>query len=312
MQSGTNGEEKTASQYLIIGGAPKSATTSIFRYLADHPQVCPANRKETYFFAREFDHKKVCNSGETLQAFENYFTHCRALRQLRVEATPYTLYSKDAAQKIARLLPNATMLFVLRNPVERLLSDYRFHIQRGHPSTRGTFEEFVEWQLNMQGMPNLFEQGRYIEYLRPFFDAFERSNILIIFFEKFKTNPTAELQKLCTAMGIEPEFYSNYHYDTHNQTINIRYAWLNQVSISLEPTVANLRKYAMRNPAMHRMFENIINAGKKAYHTLNNRKSNNMATIPDKVRANLIDYYQPHNRALAKELGRSLPWQPPN
>ncbi|MBV7338510.1 sulfotransferase [Chloroflexi bacterium TSY] len=43
----------TEHQYLLIVGTPKSATTSLFRYLADHPDVCCANRKETYFFARE-------------------------------------------------------------------------------------------------------------------------------------------------------------------------------------------------------------------------------------------------------------------
>jgi hypothetical protein len=74
-----------AFRYLIIGGAPKSATTSLFRYLADHPQVCPCGQKETYFFAREFDFEKTCQVLETAEGFESYFLHCDERGKLRRE-----------------------------------------------------------------------------------------------------------------------------------------------------------------------------------------------------------------------------------
>lgn len=311
MQSKTKREEKVASQFLIIGGAPKSATTSLFHYLADHPQICPANRKETYFFAREFDRKKVCKSDETLESFEAYFTHCAHSHRIRVEATPYTLYSENSAQKIANLLPNPTVLFILRDPVERFLSNYHFQTQRGgHPAAQATLEEFIDWQLRNRGnIPNLLELGCYIEYLRPFFDAFERTKVFIMLFEEFKTNPVAEIQKLCMAMGVDAEFYSGYRFGSHNQTVNVRYSWLNQASMNLEPLVTRTRARLMDWPKVHRVFENAIGIGKSAYRALNDRGIKNREPIETETLAFLREYYRSHNQLLSRELGRPLPWK---
>lgn len=304
-------EEKAACQHLIIGGAPKSATTSLFRYLADHPQVCPANRKETYFFAREYDLAKVCSLSETSEAFESYFTHCDSLNKLRVEATPYTLYSEGAAQKIATLIPNVTVLFVLRDPVERLLSDYYFHIQREHPDAQGTFEEFIEWQLGMRGrIANLLEQGCYIKYLRSFLTDFGPGEIQVLFFEELKANPAAELRKLCVAMGVNSEFFSNYNFAYHNKTISVRYKWLNRIgSTKMEPFVAEIRARLIQSPKIYRRFENIVGAVKSAYRILNDSGLDSKELIADDELAKLVDYYRPYSQALAKELGRQLPWK---
>jgi len=310
MRSKANQQKKTVHQYLIIGGAPKSATTSLFRCLEGHPEVCPANRKETYFFARQFAFNKVFEDSETLESFEKYFSHCDSLDRLRVEATPYTLYSKGAAQKIAVLLPSAKALFILRDPIERLFSDYRFHIQREHPDARDTFEKFIENQLRLSScVPNLLELGCYIEYLRPFFSTLGRSRVLILFFEEFKANIAAEIRKLCATLGINMELSHSCRLKIHNQTISVRYPWLNRVSIKAEPVVANLRAHAIHHPIVHRVFESIINAGKSAYRALNDDGLRNKEMIPPGVRTQLVDYYRPYNQALSKELRRPLPWK---
>ena len=202
-----------AHQYLIIGGAPKSGTTSLFRYISDHPQVCPASRKETYFFARKFDLNKVCSNGDTLTDFEKYFSHCHSSINVRVEGTPYTLYAKDATTKIASTLPNPSMLFILRDPIKRLISDYRFHLQRNHPSTRGTLKDFFEWQSSMAGdIPSLLNMGCYIQYIRPFLKVFGRNRVHILFFENFYPNLKHEIQKLCERLGIDGSFYRAYDF----------------------------------------------------------------------------------------------------
>lgn len=300
---------KGSDSYLIIGGAPKSGTTSLFRYLSDHPQICPANFKETYFFAREFDLKGVCKEEETLEAFEKYFTHCHSPHSLRVEATPYTLYSRDAATKIADLLPNATMLFILRDPVERFISNYKFRMQRGYPSIQETLEEFIERQLKVNSnLPNILQLGHYVEYLRPFFHTFNPHKILVTFFEEFKTNPAFEMQRLCLALGINENFYSNYHFVAYNQTVNVRYNRLNRVGMRLEPIIANMRASVIGIPILLQTFEKVISAGKLLYRTINHRDTKISMPISAEAKAYLAKYYRAYNQALSKELGRSIPW----
>ncbi|MEJ2707593.1 MAG: sulfotransferase [Anaerolineales bacterium] len=301
---------KLVNRYLIIGGAPKSATTSLFRYLSDHPQVCPANRKETYFFARKFDFGGICNSGETAQDFERYFSHCPLSGCMRIEATPYTLYSEQAAEKISDLLPDTRILFILRDPVDRLISDYYFHLQRDHPFARDTFEEFLDAQRKMNsGLPNLIELGCYRQYLQPFIDIFGQSRVFVMFFEEFKRDPSTEMLNLCSAVGLNPEFYSDYNFEAYNKTINIRNSWLNKTSIHMERYVARARAQLMHHPKAYRWFEKMVTVGKRAYWRLNNQGGQKETPIDPLIREELIHYYQPCNQALSKELERALPWQ---
>ncbi len=311
MQLNNIQEAKPVHNYLIIGGAPKAATTSLFNYLADHPEICPSNRKETYFFARDFDYQNVCTSNKTLEAFENYFTHYREENKWKIEATPYTLYADDAAQTIAALLQNVSMLFILRDPVDRMFSNYQMRKQRQTSHSHNTtFEEFVDGQLkdNVK-LPNSLMLGCYIKYLRPFYDVFGRDKIIILFIEELMANPTAELQKLCVHLGIDENFYSNYSFNVYNKSINPRFAILNKAYIGLEPIVANMRRHIMSNPRGYKLFESSLRAGKSLFRRLNNPQKKTKETILPKTNAKLADYYRPYTQALEKEIGRPLPWK---
>lgn len=309
MRTITKQEDTQGHQYLLIGGAPKSATTSIFRYLADHPQTCPAYQKETYFFAREFDFGKDNKHEDTLNAFSTYFKHCDP-GYLRVEATPYTLYAKDAPQKIKALLPNVLMLFVLREPVDRFVSDYYFHVQREHPYVQDTIQEFVEYQFRSRGgITNLLELGCYVDYLRPFFDTIGRDNVHIMFYENFRADPEMEMLKLCGALGLDDKFYSNYQFVTYNRTINKRYSKLNKIVMGLEPVVVNVRKSVIHWHKVHKIFEQIVRTGNSVYHNLNDQGQKTKKVFPLEERARLAEFYRPYNEALCAELGYELPWK---
>jgi hypothetical protein len=302
---------KTADKYLLICGAPKCGTTSLFRYLSDHPDICPSNRKETYFFAREFILNKVCQCGETLKDFESYFSHCPSGSKLRLEGTPYTLYAKDAARKISSLLQNSTVLFILRDPVQRLISDYNFSIQRGHVSAQnGTFQSFLDWQKRVTGdIPSLIDMGCYIRFVQSFYDVLGKDRVIILFFEELVSNQAAELDKLCLKLGIEDSFYEKYNFSIHNPTVNYRSSELNRLYIRLEPVVANMRKPLMNWPVLHKLFEKTIDFGKSIYWLVNNQKSNNREDYPPELLEELANYYQPYNKALSEVLARPLPWK---
>ena len=310
LNNNTGNKGKMHQNHLILGGAPKSGTTSLFRYLADHPQICPSIRKETYFFAREFDYKGVCDLDETRQGFESCFSHCGEPYRWRLEGTPYTLYSRDASRKIHSILPDAIVLFILRDPVARLFSDYNFHMLRRHPYVHGPFESYVKFHLNRsRHHPNPIDLGCYINYLKNFKTFFMRQKVHIIFFEDLIKNQKGEMKKLCSLLKINPGFYDKYRFIPQNPTINARNKKIHRLKMWFEPLIVRLRVRSLNNPKVNQQFEKIMLSTKKIYYRLNHRKAaGKKEVITPEARSLLAEYYRPYNKALSKEIGQPLPW----
>ena len=189
--------KKQANQFLIIGGTTKAATTSLYYYLADHPSVCVSTLKETRFFIDEDYPVSPLGAkwADGIDKYEEFFNNCPNIGCLRVEATPDYLYSSGTPKKIKKSLPNAKLLFILREPVSRLISWYKFAKQKAHISEQMSFDEYVEKQLKggqfekakqakLESSQNNFipqyyflsalEQGCYSTYLQQYFDILGR------------------------------------------------------------------------------------------------------------------------------------------
>jgi hypothetical protein len=296
-------------RYALLGGAPKSGTTSLFRYISDHPQVCPSMNKETYFFAREFDYKNVCKQDISLDGFRSYFENCRNTRLLRFEGTPYTLYSKNAVEDISDLLPDVKIVFILRDPIDRLVSEFQFHLQRGHEAARDNFKEFLHAQLSMRSkVPNLIELGFYIKYLDRFLSEFGLEKVIVLIFEDFICNLHDQMQYLCTALGIDPHFYSRYKFRIHNQTLTPRSRLLEKIKISSETKLWSLRYSLRRYPLLLRVFNRNVSFMGRLFRRVNTKKHDLKPVITPDTHSWLLETYQPYNLMLEKLLGRNLPW----
>jgi len=298
-------------RYLLIGGAPKSGTTSLFRYLSDHPAICPANRKETYFFAREFDYNNICTEEQTAAAFAGYFSHCQANHRWRLEATPYTMYGDGAAEKIATLLPNTTMLFVLRDPVERLISNYFMQRQRQVPHVaRKPLELYLAEQFEMRDrVPNNLLIGRYSKYLTPFLETLGREKVIILFFEELIAAPGDVLGSLTRRLDVDSRFFANYQFDIFNKSVGSSRPWLNKAIVGMEPRVAAIRARLIAYPRIHQIFERSVRAGRKGLYAVNKQQPRKQNPLSTELRQKLIDFYQPYNENLAHIIHRSLPWK---
>ena len=105
---------KDGKNYLIIGGTTKAATTSIFSYFSNHPQVCASSIKETRFFL-DSDYPVISKYRyeDGLEKYQEFYIHCKQNFKFRLEATPDYLYSKNTAYKISNSLPNSLLVFIL-------------------------------------------------------------------------------------------------------------------------------------------------------------------------------------------------------
>lgn len=183
-------------------GAQKSGTSWAYTCLYEHPQVCiPV--KEIHFFSRS----RYETEGK--EWYEAHFKRCKE-GALRGEWSTSYLYSKETPERIHAYYPNAKLLAILRNPVDRGYSQYRNTVRSGEIPKTMTFDEFVQQEKSV------WEQGKYAEQLERFFKYFSREQILIMVYEDIKKNPIAFMRRIHEFLGIDPNFVSSMVYEQVN------------------------------------------------------------------------------------------------
>jgi hypothetical protein len=282
-------------RYLIIGGTTKAGTTSLHRYLCNHPQICKPRRKEIRFFLDEdYPLKRIYSFTNGLNKYNEFFKGCND-NMVRLDVTPDYLYSIKTPERINQSLSDVKFIFSLRNPVERLISWYRFSIQNYFISRDMPFKEYVRWQIETEGHNNraqhqlTLEQGRYYGYLKKYHEFFDSNNILIILFEQLREDPIAVMKKICSFSDINGDFYNNYDFKVHNPTYDIRYPLLNRIYNEI---AFNLRRIFFKKDNIRNMFKNIKTNLDSIYLRINTEQNSKDIAIDDETMKFLTDYYR--------------------
>lgn len=300
-------------RYLIIGGTSRAATTSMFFYLSDHPQVCSANIKETRFFLDpDYPFRRKHRFEEGLEKYDEFFSHCLPHCKLRVDATPDYLYSRNAPSRIRSSLPFVKILFILRDPVSRMISWYRYAKQMGQLPQTMTFEAYVQEQIDAVGKRvNRFpymkalEQGRYSVYLRPYFEHFNPEDLCIVWFEDVCKKPKQTIQKICSFAGIDPAFYEDYNFKVFNQAHPIRNTTIHYIYWNLSD---RLRYHVNNRTLIRKILKSLRLAIEPWYLKLNARPKEELIIMPQN-KLFLIDYYRDEAKRLENLIGESPPWK---
>ena len=196
-------------RFLIIIGQPKAGTTSLYKWLSQHPEIEKSIVKETRFFLDKnypLPRSSEYNS-KNLSEYFNFF-HDKQ-KKVYLESTPDYLYCNTALH-IKSLLPNAKIIALHREPVARTVSSFNFYKQLGNLSNDLSFETYVEEQFSLQDLSELLEyrvieQNKYEKYITPFRKVF-LDDLIEIKFEELKTNPEAVLKDIYKEIGIQDNF----------------------------------------------------------------------------------------------------------
>jgi hypothetical protein len=113
----------------IIAGAQRAGTTSLYRYLAGHPAVVPASRKEVHFFDLAY-HRGLWWYRAHFPLRTRRTASGAAVRT--GEASPYYMFHPHAPRRIAAALPRVKLVVLLRNPIDRAFSQYHHEVRHGH------------------------------------------------------------------------------------------------------------------------------------------------------------------------------------
>lgn len=224
--------ELTASRRLLpqvlLIGAQKAGTTSLYNYLIQHPLVLPGTRKEVRYFNAGFE--------QGVDWYRSHFPLARARRFAAGDSAPITIdastgYLPDpnAPKRVAELLPDAKFIVLLRDPVERAWSHYRHSVRKGHESLEfGAALQAESSRLEpyyravRAGTPpgreyshySYVKRGRYAEQLQRWFEVFAREQFLVMAAEELFAQPSRMTNEVLAFLDLSP--LEHVEADAHN------------------------------------------------------------------------------------------------
>ncbi len=142
--------------HFLVPGFSKCGTTSLFKYFEFHPEICACRMKESRFFLDAAYLMQAAGRDHGDQEYGSLFNGCPE-KSTGLEATPDYLYSENAARRIKNELEDVRMVFILRDPIDRLISWYRFAKMNGLISKEQSIDEYVSVQRFACDGPTLEE-----------------------------------------------------------------------------------------------------------------------------------------------------------
>jgi len=206
---------------LVIIGAPKAGTTSVFNWLALHSEVCVSSVKETYhFFVRDEEVNGI--KAFTEDDFVNYQTYFKNCNNSKIicEATPEYLYSQSAIHAFKKINNGCKFLFITRDPAERIYSEYIFHRYKTK-RFKGDFSTYVGYE-NGYFSGKKVKYGFYKNYLQNWIDAFGNDRIIQMEFDDLKSDSIDFMKSLSEKIGIDPNEFNQINLGQKNKSVKIK------------------------------------------------------------------------------------------
>lgn len=267
----------TLPNFLIIG-APRCGTSWLHRCLVDHPEVAMAKVKEVNFF------NSYKNWSRGVEWYESFFENCESATAIG-EATPGYFPSLDATERMTKVVPNAKLIAVLRNPIDRAYSMFWLGRGCGEYADLSFEQAIIEHE-------SLLNPGLYTDHIERTLKFYPRDQLLILLFDDLKHNDADHVKKVFEFIGVDPEFSPSMLGKTFNAVLFPRTQhFLRQ--IRLHWFIKLLKKVRVDQPLrrLHRA------SGKQAY-----------PPMAESTRDQLRQFFTEPNRRLEDLLNLKLDW----
>ncbi len=273
---------------LMIVGAEKSGTSSLARYLEQHPSICSHEQREMTYFV---------NAEEYAQGYEKiysrYFAKCQNDNSILLAKSVGVMYWSDAVKRLLNHNPECQLVAILRNPVDRAYSAYWYARRMG-------WEDLDSFEDAIAAEPNRLKEGgfkrRYCAYLdrgiyhkqlTVLFKYFRRSQVHIFLFEDLKSEPISICHKIYKSLGIDLHYLPEVS-QQHNKAAIPRFPIISRFLSSAHPI-----KKAVNNLLPKRLSAQIRG---KIRHW--NEKTFLPPTMHQETRDYLVAYFKPNNLQL--------------
>lgn len=289
---------------LMIVGAQKAGTTSLLRYLGEHPGICTHSQVEMNYFALDLEYKQGYE-----QIFPRYFA-CDLVESSVILAKSISIMLlPEAMSRLHKHNPQVEMLVMLRNPVDRAYSHYWYARRRGWED-KETFEEAIAQDpaafANDQAANvnrSYLANGLFVNQLGQMMEFFPRDQLHFILLKDLKEDPVTVCRSI---FGLFSQLYNAYEPEiarSHNRSAAFRSRSLALLTSSRStlPRVKKMARSLISDRTMDYLRDLIKNANEREFKA---------PPMKPETRTRLLAYYQPYNRRLSELIGRDLThWQ---
>jgi hypothetical protein len=222
-----NSPKKIYPNFFVIGAA-KSGTTSLHNYLAQHPKVFMSPVKEPNFFAfnqglpdfngpdnisgsvilrDRLKREKYQFSVTSTRSYQQLFSHAGSATAIGESSVSY-LYYPYCAQRIFEAVPEARIIVILRNPVDRAYSKFQ-QFRRDAAEPIKDFESAIDAEphrIKDNWSPTWFylDRGFYYRQLKPYYDVFGKDRIHVALYDDFVHNPQKTVNEMFKHLDLDP------------------------------------------------------------------------------------------------------------
>ncbi len=276
---------------LVIIGAMKSGTTSLHSYLDLHPQIFMSRIKELNFFVEEENWSR---------GLEWYKSNFEQPAQIIGESSPnYTKYPffKGVAQRMHSLIPDAKLIYIVRDPIKRIVSHYIHRVADGLEKRSFTEALADDWQTN-----HVITSSQYYRQLEQYLEYYSPDRILVISLEDLArdSQPNAKAQGINTLRSVFQflEVDSDFQHEDFAQVLHSSGAKLKALT-PLGASLSTLPGGKLMQSALFR-----IVGGARASRWLYRRIE--QPVLDESLRQKLVDFLAEDVAKLRSFTGRSF------
>ncbi|MGH3136356.1 MAG: sulfotransferase [Gaiellaceae bacterium] len=282
----------TLPTFIVIGVA-KGGTTSIYRYLDQHPEIfmCP-DKGPNYFGYEDARDWKWHDEGEppllrhfkvtTVEEYEALFDGVTNERAIG-EVSPQYFRCPTAARRIHECVPHVKLVASLRNPADRAFSGFLMRTRRG--------EAVGDAHAELTAESSHVKEGFYYTRLKRYYDAFGREQIKIYLFDEFRKSPADLIRDLFAFLDVGTDFVPDTSVQ-HNPANVPRSAFLNRI---------------LYQPRVIRGVKAILPARlERTAKRLRQRNLSPAPSFPSDLRAQLLEHYREDILRLEDLIDRDL------
>jgi len=287
-----NQESKNIKPNFLYIGASKAGSSWLFECLRAHPSVFIPIAKDLQFFNLYYD-----KGTDWYQAF---FDTKDAFLAYGEMSHDYFLASKNA-QRICDFNPAIKLIACLRNPVDKILSNYNY-AKRTYLDKQVSFEEFFNnhSKYKKDETHNMGrENANNYDNLAPFYKLFPSENILILFYDDLKSQPEYFIQKVYNFLEVDTDFTPPMLNTKVNPNQSSRNSTLAHIAYKI---AAIVRQIGLSNVVGSIKRNKLVNA--MLYQNKSDDKKENLTDIELKM---VNDYYKESYPKLVELIEEELP-----
>jgi hypothetical protein len=296
---------KNTLDFYVIG-AKKAGTTSLYYYFSKMPELCIHDCKELSFLTPGFQ-----ESGTFDRVVATQYSKADP-KKLWGGVTPHYLYDNLIPEKLRRFMPAGRFIVILRDPVDRAVSNFRMMLMQGHESR--DINEVMRFQLDPRylekqrrsefyhgaDVDSYIAWGEYGRLLEKFLSVNSRESLLVCFLEELSAKPYDEFEKICRFIGVAqcalPE------------NLGVKYNNLRDQRTLLPRWFASLRD----NDVLRRLGRTLVpeKTRREIVYRYSLQKGRNVQPtfLSKETECQLVAHFEPDVRRLETLIGRSVPW----